>query len=101
MLSSIPLFSIKRTRNDSPNNVARIMPGIIRAMNPRKTMIPIRIVSPQIESSLDAMDLIIVWRSVCPVSICCEAVFIAVPWTIGKNMIVRTKVSNATPTKVP
>ena len=79
MLSKTPFFSIRRTGNARENIIASIIPGMIRAMSPRKTMKPTTILNAQIESSLETTNLTDVPMSACPFSICSEASLIALP----------------------
>src|SRR5881628_1476373 len=85
MLSRTPLFSIRRTGNARENIIASIIPGTIRAMSPKTTMMPTTIPNAQIQSSLEATNLTDIPMSACPLSIRSEASLIALPWAMGEE----------------
>src|SRR5213594_1081280 len=75
MLSVTPLFSIRRTGSARENIIASMIPGTIRAMKPRKTMIPTIMLSAQIERSFETANLMDVPKLAHPFVICSEASF--------------------------
>src|SRR5213083_1871313 len=75
MLSVTPLFSIRRTWSARENIIASMIPGTIRAMKPRKTMIPTIMLSAQIERSFETANLMDVPKLAYPFVICSEASF--------------------------
>ena len=101
MLARTPLFSIRRTGNARENIIASIIPGTIRAMNPKMTMTPTTILSAQIQSSFETANLTDVPISACPFSICSEASLIAVPCAIGENTTVTMEIRAMSRTRAP
>src|SRR5438093_13256595 len=75
MLSVTPLFSIRRTGSARENIIARMIPGTIRAIKPRKTMIPTITLRPQIERSFETANLMDVPKLADPFVICSEVRF--------------------------
>jgi len=95
------LFSIRRTGKARENIITNIIPGTINAMNPKTTMTPTRILNAQIQSNLEAADLIDVPKSARPFSICSEASLIALPWATGKNTTVTIKIKATSGIRAP
>jgi hypothetical protein len=70
-----------------------MIPGTIRAMIHKKTMIPTTILSAQTESSFETTNLMDAPKLTCPFVICSEASLIALPSAMVENTIFTTKIT--------
>ena len=72
-------FSIMIIGSTSENIIAKIIPCTIRAMNPRKTIIPTTKPTTQIQTRRESAYLRDGVKCTCPVSISREAIFTTLP----------------------
>ncbi len=78
-LSSAPILSIIIVGTTRENIIAKIMPGITKAINPMKMRMPVIMLTANIDSSFDRVKLRLVRRFACLFSSVSEVNFMAIP----------------------